>query len=204
MSYRGKRLLDLALGIPAIVLSLPVQAVVAALIRWRMGSPILFRQTRPGLHGVPFDLVKFRSMLSINEAAGLVDDASRMTPLGSALRSTSLDELPTLWNVVRGQMSLVGPRPLRMEYLPRYTPTQATRHDVRPGITGLAQVSGRNALTWEEKLRLDVEYVKRQSFGLDLLLIARTCIIVFRRKGISAPGFATMPEFTGAKGENEL
>lgn len=197
LGYRGKRALDLLLSVPALVISLPVQAAVALLVRLRLGSPVLFRQQRPGLHGEPFELLKFRSMLPVDEARGLTDDASRMTGLGAFLRSSSLDELPTLWNIVRGEMSLVGPRPLLMQYLARYSAEQSRRHDTRPGLTGLAQVSGRNALTWEEKFRLDVEYVDHQSFLLDLAIIARTILSVLRRDGISADGQATMPEFTG-------
>ena len=197
-SYRGKRALDLALTGPAVVLSLPVQAVVALLVRTKLGSPVLFRQVRPGLYGQPFTMVKFRTMLPVDEAKGQVDDASRMTRLGAILRSTSLDELPTLWNIVRGDMSLVGPRPLLMQYLERYSPEQARRHDAKPGLTGLAQVSGRNALTWDEKFALDTEYVQRASLGLDLNIIVRTITSVARRDGISAAGEATMPEFMGS------
>ncbi|MDF2094122.1 sugar transferase [Knoellia sp. 3-2P3] len=199
-SYRGKRALDLALALPAFVISLPVQAIVAALVRVKLGNPVLFRQMRPGLHGQPFEMVKFRTMLPVDESKGQSDDASRMTRLGSLLRSSSLDELPTLWNIVRGDMSLVGPRPLLMQYLERYSPEQARRHDVRPGLTGLAQVSGRNALTWDQKLALDTEYVQRASLPLDLRIIGRTLGSVLRRDGISAAGAATMPEFRGTEG----
>ena len=194
---RVKRALDLAVAVPALVVSAPVQAVVAVAVRWRLGSPVLFRQTRPGLHAQPFELVKFRTMLPIDESSGRVDDASRMTALGSFLRATSLDELPTLWNVVRGDMSLVGPRPLLMQYLDRYTPQQARRNEVRPGLTGLAQVRGRNALTWEDKFRFDVEYVERRSLSLDLSILCGTVLAVLRRDGIAAQGEATMPEFLG-------
>lgn len=197
LGYRGKRALDLILSVPALVISLPVQAVVALLVRLRLGSPVLFRQQRPGLHAKPFQLVKFRTMLPVDEAQGLTHDASRMTQLGAFLRSSSLDELPTLWNIVRGEMSLVGPRPLLMQYLPRYSPEQSRRHDARPGLTGLAQVSGRNALTWEQKFQFDVDYVDRQSLRLDLAIMARTILSVLRRDGISADGQATMPEFIG-------
>lgn len=196
-SYRGKRTFDLVLTVPALLVSLPVQATVAVLVRTKLGSPVLFRQVRPGLHGKPFELVKFRTMHPIDEAKGQVDDASRMTVLGSILRSTSLDELPTLWNVLKGDMSLVGPRPLLMRYLSRYSPDQARRHDVRPGLTGLAQVSGRNALDWETKFQHDVEYVEGQSLLLDIRIIARTLRSVTRRNGINATGEATMPEFRG-------
>lgn len=197
MSYRGKRALDLVLTVPAFVASLPVQAATALAIRAAMGRPVLFRQERPGLNGQPFEMVKFRTMLNPDPERGLVTDEQRMTRLGSFLRSTSLDELPTLWNIVKGDMSVVGPRPLLMRYLDRYTPEQARRHEVRPGLTGLAQVSGRNAITWEEKFAYDVEYVDHQSLRGDLALIARTMGQVLRRDGISADGSATMPEFLG-------
>jgi lipopolysaccharide/colanic/teichoic acid biosynthesis glycosyltransferase len=195
--YRGKRALDLSIAVPALVLSAPVQAITALVVRARMGSPVLFRQQRPGLHGEPFEMVKFRTMLATDPGRGLVDDAARLTPLGSFLRGTSLDELPTLWNVVRGDMSIVGPRPLLMSYLDRYTPAQARRHEVRPGLTGLAQVSGRNAITWEEKFAYDVAYVDNHSLVEDLRIIAVTVRQVLRRDGISAQDSATMPEFTG-------
>lgn len=192
-----KRLLDLALAGPALVLSLPVQAVVALAVRWKLGSPVLFTQQRPGLHGEIFTMRKFRSMVDVDEARGLVTDEQRVTPFGRFLRSTSLDELPTLWNIVRGDMSLVGPRPLLVSYLERYSPQQARRHEVRPGLTGLAQVSGRNAVRWEDRLALDVEYVDTHSLALDLRIIWRTVAMVLRREGISAEGQATMPEFMG-------
>lgn len=200
-SPRAKRALDLTLAVPAAVLSLPVQAAVALAVRATLGSPVLFRQTRPGLHGAPFELVKFRTMLppGPDREGDVSRDAERMTRLGRWLRSTSLDELPTLWNVVRGDMSLVGPRPLLMQYLERYTPEQARRHEVRPGITGLAQVSGRNGLSWEEKFRLDVEYVDHHSVPGDLRIIAATLRSVFAREGISADGAATAHEFRGTE-----
>jgi lipopolysaccharide/colanic/teichoic acid biosynthesis glycosyltransferase len=197
-SYRGKRLLDLGVAIPAFVLSLPVQALVGVAIRLRLGSPVLFRQPRPGRNGEAFTLVKFRTMLPIDPALGRTDDESRMTSLGTWLRSTSLDELPTLWNVLRGDMSIVGPRPLLMAYLTRYSPVQARRHEVRPGLTGLAQISGRNAVRWDERLALDVEYVTSQSLALDLRIIRDTVSAVLRREGISAAGHATMTEFSGS------
>jgi lipopolysaccharide/colanic/teichoic acid biosynthesis glycosyltransferase len=197
-AYRGKRALDLALVLPALAVSLPVQAVVAVAIRRQLGSPVVFRQVRPGLSGEPFELRKFRTMHPVDPARGWTDDASRLTSFGRWLRSTSLDELPTLWNVARGDMSLVGPRPLLMQYLERYTPAQSLRHEVRPGLTGLAQVSGRNALTWDEKFALDTEYVQRQSVALDLRIIGRTVAAVLRREGISGHGAATMPEFFGS------
>jgi lipopolysaccharide/colanic/teichoic acid biosynthesis glycosyltransferase len=194
-----KRAFDLAVSLPAALLSLPVQGVVALAIRCRMGSPVLFRQPRPGLHGQVFEVVKFRTMLPVDASRGWVDDASRLTGLGRWLRASSLDELPTLWNVVRGEMSLVGPRPLLVDYLDRYTPAQARRHQVRPGITGLAQVNGRNATTWSERLRLDVQYVDTHTMRGDLRILARTVRAVLSRHGISAPGAATMPEFTGVR-----
>ena len=197
MTYPGKRLMDLALAGPALVLSLPIQAVTALAIRVTMGSPVLFRQQRPGLHGEPFEMLKFRTMHLPDPARGLVTDAQRMTRTGAFLRSTSLDELPTLWNIVKGDMSVVGPRPLLMQYLDRYTPEQARRHEVRPGLTGLAQASGRNALSWEDKFAHDVEYVDSHSVTLDLRIILRTFIQVLRRDGISAEGEATMTEFRG-------
>lgn len=197
MSYRGKRILDLAVAVPLAVVTAPVQAVVAGAIRMTMGRPVLFRQDRPGLRGETFTILKFRTMLT-EEAAGTKDDAVRLTPLGRLLRSTSIDELPTLWNVVRGDMSLVGPRPLLTSYLSRYSPEQSRRHDVRPGLTGLAQVRGRNSLTWEEKFGFDLEYVDSQSLRLDLRIIVETVMTVVRRTGISAAGNATMPEFLGS------
>jgi lipopolysaccharide/colanic/teichoic acid biosynthesis glycosyltransferase len=169
-----------------------------------MGGPILFRQQRPGLDGTPFELIKFRTMTDARRAdADTRLDAERLTPLGKFLRSTSIDELPTLWNVVRGDMSLVGPRPLLMQYLRRYTREQARRHEVRPGITGWAQIRGRNALGWEEKFRLDVEYVDRIGLRLDLRILLETLVVVLRRRGISAHGHATMPEFLGSDGDGQ-
>lgn len=196
-SIRSKRALDLLLVVPLLAISLPVQAAVAVVVALRLGRPVLFRQMRPGLHGRPFPILKFRTMRPVDVAAGLVDDASRLTRFGRTLRSSSLDELPALWNVVRGDMSLVGPRPLLMQYLDRYSAEQARRHDVPPGLTGLAQVAGRNALAWDERLRLDVEYVATRTLGLDLRILAATVGLVLRRTGISAAGAATMPEFTG-------
>jgi lipopolysaccharide/colanic/teichoic acid biosynthesis glycosyltransferase len=161
---------------------------------------VLFRQVRPGRKAVPFTLLKFRTMTDTTDSGGdLLPDADRLTPLGKFLRASSLDELPQLWNVVRGQLSLVGPRPLLMEYLPLYTPEQARRHEVMPGITGLAQISGRNQLSWDEKLRLDVEYVKRWSIWLDLRILLNSIAAVVLRKGISFHDHATAPRFTGSK-----
>lgn len=193
-----KRLFDLVVAASLLVaLALPM-LFLALLIGWRLGRPVLFRQIRPGRHGRPFTMVKFRTMTDARDSAGvLLPDAQRMTPFGSFLRSSSLDELPELWNVLRGDMSLVGPRPLLMEYLPLYTPEQARRHEVRPGITGWAQVNGRNALSWEERFKLDVWYVDHHSLWLDLRIFWLTVRKVIQRDGISAAGDATMPKFKG-------
>ena len=200
----GKPLLDRLLAAAGLVALAPVLAGLAGVVRWRLGSPVLFRQTRPGLNGRPFEMVKFRTMTDDRDAAGqLLPDADRLPPFGQFLRGASLDELPELWNVLRGEMSLVGPRPLLMRYLDRYTPEQARRHAVRPGITGLAQVSGRNALGWEEKFALDAAYVERISFRLDVQILWRTLGKVVRRDGISAGQHATMPEFMGAEAPAE-
>ncbi len=194
---RRKRILDLVLAVPMLIVSAPVQAAVAVVVAATLGRPVFFRQARPGLDGEPFELIKFRTMKVADPSRGLTDDESRLTTAGRVLRSSSLDELPSLWNVVRGDMSLVGPRPLLMQYLPRYSPEQARRHDVRPGLTGLAQVSGRNDLSWGQKFELDIEYVQRRSIRLDLEILARTVSSVLRREGISADGVATMPLFMG-------
>ena len=197
----GKRVLDLVLAVPVLVLLLPVLALVATLVHIRLGSPALFRQQRPGLHGRPFTLFKFRTMTDAQDAQGkLRPDAERLTPLGRFLRSTSLDELPEFLNVLKGDMSLVGPRPLMMQYLDRYTPEQMRRHKVRPGITGWAQVNGRNAITWEQKFALDVWYLDHWSLGLDLKILALTLWKILKREGISQPGQATMEEFMGSNG----
>jgi lipopolysaccharide/colanic/teichoic acid biosynthesis glycosyltransferase len=196
-SPRAKRLFDLFVSVTVLILSLPVQAVVALAVAAKLGQPVLFRQTRPGLHGKPFKMVKFRTMRPVDPARGWTDDASRLTVIGRVLRASSLDELPTLWNIVRGDMSVVGPRPLLMQYLNRYTPEQARRHDVPPGLTGLAQISGRNALKWEDKFRLDIEYVDSRSMTLDLKILRATVLSVLRHDGITAAGEATMPEFMG-------
>lgn len=194
----GKRLFDLAIAVPALVVLSPALGVLALLVRRQLGAPVLFRQQRPGLHGRPFTLYKFRTMTDARDAEGrLLPDAERLTPFGRFLRSTSLDELPELFNVVRGDMSLVGPRPLLMQYLERYTPTQRRRHEVRPGMTGWAQVNGRNALDWPQRLALDVWYVDHLSFALDLRIIFITMVKILRREGISEPGQATMREFMG-------
>jgi lipopolysaccharide/colanic/teichoic acid biosynthesis glycosyltransferase len=194
---RLKRGFDVVVAGTLLVLTGPVQAVVALLVRRHLGSPVLFRQVRPGLHGEPFSLVKFRTMRTVAGLNGSETDAQRLTPLGRWLRSTSLDEIPTLWNVLRGDMSLVGPRPLLLEYLERYSPEEARRHDVRPGITGLAQVRGRNALSWQEKFAADIEYVDSVGLRLDVRILVSTLAAVVRRTGISAPGEATMPPYLG-------
>jgi len=194
-----KRLFDIVAASLGLLLLSPAIAVVAYMIRRRLGSPILFRQVRPGMNGKPFEMVKFRTMRDAVDAHGnALPDAQRMTPFGSFLRSSSLDELPELWNVIKGDMSLVGPRPLLMEYLPLYNTEQLRRHDVRPGVTGWAQINGRNALTWEEKFKLDTWYVDNRSFWLDLKIIFLTVRKVLLRDGISAQGEATMSKFTGS------
>ncbi|AZH79642.1 UDP-galactose phosphate transferase [Microbacterium sp. Y-01] len=190
-----KRVLDIAVAAVVLILTLPVQIVVAAMIMVKLGRPVIFRQPRPGRHGEVFTLYKFRTMRPLDPARGLASDEARLTRFGRLLRATSLDELPTFWNVLFGDMSLVGPRPLLVSYLDRYTPAQARRHEVRPGVTGLAQVSGRNSVDWDERLQLDVEYVDRRSLALDLWILWRTVAVVIRRDGVSANGHATMPEF---------
>ncbi|WP_294765072.1 sugar transferase [uncultured Rhodoferax sp.] len=195
-----KRLFDLLLSLGGLlVLALPL-LLLWGLVRCKLGSPVLFRQVRPGLYGRPFMMVKFRTMTDERGADGaLLPDAQRLTAFGHFLRASSLDELPELWNVLRGEMSLVGPRPLLMEYLPLYSPAQARRHDVRPGITGWAQVNGRNAVSWDERFALDVWYVEHCSLWLDLRILWLTVRKVLVREGISAQGEATMPRFTGNK-----
>lgn len=200
-SHGPKRLLDLAVSTAGLLLLSPVLLALGLWLLLAQGRPILFRQHRPGLHGRPFLLYKFRTMREPAGADGSPrSDAERLTPVGRWLRATSLDELPELWNVLRGEMSLVGPRPLLPEYLPLYSPEQMRRHEVKPGITGWAQIHGRNALGWDEKFALDVWYVDNQSFWLDLRILALTVVRVLRREGISAPGEATMPRFTGSGG----
>lgn len=195
-----KRLLDVLVAAFALVLLSPLFAALAVLVRLKLGSPILFRQVRPGLRGEPFSLVKFRTMRDALGPAGKpLPDAERLTPFGAFLRSTSLDELPELWNVLRGEMSLVGPRPLLMAYLPLYTARQARRHEVRPGITGWAQINGRNAISWEEKFEYDVWYVDHHSIAQDLRIMCLTVVAVFRRSGISGEGVATMSAFEGTR-----
>jgi sugar transferase EpsL len=196
----GKRLLDLALTIPAMILLTPLFAILALLVRLKLGSPVLFRQQRPGLNGQPFTLFKFRTMTNTRDDQGnLLPDEDRVTSFGQFLRSTSLDELPELFYVLKGEMSLVGPRPLLMRYLDRYTPKQMRRHEVRPGITGWAQVNGRNDISWEERLGLDVWYADHQSLWLDLKIIGLTFWKALKREGISQPGRATMEEFRGSR-----
>jgi len=193
-----KRLFDILASATALVLLSPVIAIVAWQISRKMGSPVLFRQTRPGLNGRPFQMVKFRTMKDAVDAEGNpLPDSERLTPFGQFLRSSSLDELPELWNVLKGDMSLVGPRPLLMEYLPLYSPEQYRRHEVRPGVTGWAQVNGRNSLSWDEKFKLDVWYVDNRSLWLDIKILFLTVKKVLVRDGISAEGEATMAKFTG-------
>ncbi|MNJ46448.1 sugar transferase [Pseudomonas wadenswilerensis] len=195
-----KRTFDVLAASLGLLLLSPVVVVVAYLIRRRLGSPVLFRQVRPGRDGKPFEMVKFRTMLDAVDAQGnTLPDAQRMTAFGSFLRASSLDELPELWNVIKGDMSLVGPRPLLMEYMPLYDAEQLRRHDARPGVTGWAQINGRNALSWEDKFKLDVWYVDNQSFWLDIKIIFLTIKKVLIRDGISADGEVTMSRFTGSK-----
>lgn len=195
-----KRLLDIVIASSALVLLSPVYAFVAYKVRKNLGSPVLFRQTRPGLHGQPFEMIKFRSMKDALDTAGNpLPDSERLTPFGKMLRATSLDEMPELWNVIKGDMSIVGPRPLLMEYLPLYNSEQAKRHDVRPGITGYAQVNGRNAISWEKKFELDTWYVNNQSLWLDFKIMLKTVKKVLAKDDISAEGDVTMHKFTGSK-----
>lgn len=194
-----KRFIDILGSSIGIILFSPILLIVSCLIRLRMGSPVLFRQVRPGLHGQPFEMIKFRTMHDATNGNGIpLPDADRLPRLGRFLRSTSLDELPELWNVLKGDMSLVGPRPLLMDYLDLYSLEQARRHNVRPGITGWAQVNGRNSISWEQKLNLDVWYVDNQSISLDLKILILTFYKVFKREGISAEGEATTSPFRGS------
>jgi sugar transferase EpsL len=194
----SKRVLDLTFVIPALLLLTPVLVGVGVLVCLKLGRPIFFRQQRPGLNGKPFTLLKFRTMTTEHDGQGnLLPDTKRLTPFGQFLRNTSLDELPELFNVLKGDMSLVGPRPLLMQYLDRYTPEQRRRHKVTPGITGWAQVNGRNAITWEQKFKLDVWYVDNQSLWLDMKIIALTTWRILKREGINQPGQATADEFKG-------
>jgi len=199
-----KRFFDFSVAVLGLlVLALPLLFVIWQ-VRRKLGSPVFFRQIRPGLHGRPFQMVKFRTMTDACAADGrLLPDVERLTTFGRFLRASSLDELPELWNVLKGDMSLVGPRPLLMDYLPLYSPEQLRRHDVRPGITGWAQINGRNALSWEEKFKLDVWYVSNRSMWLDIKILWLTVRKVLVRDGISAAGEATMPRFTGSRMESE-
>ena len=197
-----KRVLDIFISLAALIILSPLMLVTAVMIKAFMGSPFIFKQMRPGLKGKPFYMYKFRTMTDeTDEQGNLLPDELRLTRLGKFLRSTSLDELPELFNVIKGDMSLVGPRPLLMQYLERYTPEQARRHEVKPGITGWAQINGRNAITWEEKFVLDVWYVDNWSLWLDMKILAMTVVKVLKREGISAAGEATMPEFLGISNE---
>lgn len=199
-----KRLLDVIIASIALILLSPLYAVVAYKVKKNLGSPVLFRQVRPGLHGKPFEMIKFRTMKdAVNEQGNPLPDSERLTPFGQMLRSTSLDEMPELWNVIKGDMSIVGPRPLLMEYLPLYSPEQAKRHDVRPGMTGHAQVNGRNAIGWEEKFKLDTWYVENQSIWLDFKIMFKTVHKVLAKDDISAEGEATMTRFTGSQHKDE-
>jgi len=196
-----KRVFDILISILLLVALSPLIILISALIRAKTGNPIFFQQQRPGLHGDPFVLVKFRTMLDVKGPGGQpLPDAQRLAPFGRFLRSSSLDELPELWNVLKGDMSLVGPRPLLMQYLPLYTAEQRRRHDVRPGMTGWAQVNGRNALSWPEKFALDIWYVENHSFALDMKILFLTVVAVLRGHGVAAEGEATMPLFTGREG----
>lgn len=195
-----KRLFDITAAAAALFILSPIILVVALLIRWKLGSPVFFRQTRPGLNAKPFNMIKFRSMLDAYDESGqLLPNDKRLTRFGKLLRSTSLDELPGLWNVLKGNMSLVGPRPLLMEYLPLYNERQARRHDVRPGVTGWAQVNGRNAISWEDKFDYDIWYVDNKSFFIDVKILLLTIKKVFVREGISHAGDVAMPRFKGGE-----
>ena len=198
-----KRVLDIIIASIALILLSPLYAFVAYKVKKNLGSPVLFRQVRPGLHGKPFEMIKFRTMKdAVDEQGNLLPDSERLTPFGQMLRSTSLDEMPELWNVIKGDMSIVGPRPLLMEYLPLYSPEQAKRHNVRPGMTGHAQVNGRNAIGWEEKFKLDTWYVENRSTWLDFKIMFKTVHKVLAKDDISAEGEATMTKFTGTKTDN--
>ncbi len=199
-----KRLFDIIAATTALIVLSPIYAITAYNVKKNLGSPVLFRQTRPGLHGEPFEMIKFRSMKDAIDAQGNpLPDSERLMPFGQALRNTSVDELPELWNVIKGDMSLVGPRPLLMEYLPLYSQEQLRRHNVRPGITGYAQVNGRNAIGWDKKFALDTWYVDNQSLWLDIKILVKTVKKVLIKDGISADGEATMSKFTGANSQLE-
>lgn len=195
-----KRLLDIIIASIALILLSPLYAFVAYKVKKNLGSPVLFRQVRPGLHGKPFEMIKFRTMKdAVDEQGNPLPDSERLTPFGQMLRSTSLDEMPELWNVIKGDMSIVGPRPLLMEYLPLYNSEQAKRHNVRPGMTGYAQVNGRNAISWEEKFKLDTWYVENQSIWLDFKIMLKTVKKVIAKDDINEAGEVTMTKFTGTK-----
>ena len=199
-----KRLLDIIIASIALILLSPLYAFVAYKVKKNLGSPVLFRQVRPGLHGKPFEMIKFRSMKDAVDAQGnLLPDSERLTPFGKMLRSSSLDEMPELWNVIKGEMSIVGPRPLLMEYLPLYNQEQAKRHLVRPGMTGHAQVNGRNAISWEEKFKLDTWYVENQSVWLDFKIMLKTVKKVLAKDDINEAGEATMTKFTGTQSDQQ-
>lgn len=199
-----KRLLDIVIASTALVLLSPLYVFVAYKVKKNLGSPVLFRQVRPGLHGKPFEMIKFRTMKDAVDAQGNpLPDNERLTPFGKMLRSTSLDEMPELWNVIKGDMSVVGPRPLLMEYLPLYNKEQAKRHEVRPGMTGHAQVNGRNAISWEEKFKLDTWYVENQSIWLDFKIMLKTVKKVIAKDDINEAGEATMTKFTGSASDNQ-
>ncbi len=202
LCYNMKRIIDFVASFIGLILLLPIMIITAFLILINMGKPVIFKQQRPGLNGKPFYLYKFRTMTDKKDSIGkLLPDEKRLTSFGKFLRRYSIDELPQLFNVVKGDMSFVGPRPLLMEYLPLYTPEQARRHEVRPGITGWVQVNGRNAITWEEKFKLDVWYVNNRSLFLDLKILLLTAIIVFKSEGINQAGHATMPVFKGNRSD---
>ena len=195
-----KRILDVFCSVVALTLLFPVLFIISLLIVRFMGTPVLFRQVRPGVKGIPFQMLKFRTMRNDTNASGdLLPDSERLTRLGQFLRKTSLDELPELWNVLKGDMSLVGPRPLLMEYLPLYTSEQSRRHELKPGITGWAQINGRNALSWEEKFNLDVWYVDNQCFWLDIKILLKTIVKVLKREGVAQDGHVTMERFRGSE-----
>lgn len=196
----AKRVFDASVAAAMLVVAAPLLAITACLVGFDIGRPVLFRQVRPGLHGRPFVIVKFRTMRDLRDSSGqLLSNEARLTSIGAFLRSTSLDELPELWNVLKGDMSLVGPRPLLMDYLPLYTATQRRRHEVRPGMTGWAQVNGRNTASWEDRFRMDVWYVDNRTFGLDLRILLLTLVKVVTRSGISQPGRATIERFKVSK-----
>ncbi|EPE2208317.1 sugar transferase [Vibrio parahaemolyticus] len=200
-----KRLFDFLASLIALILLSPIIALVAWKIRKNLGSPVLFRQTRPGLNGKPFEMVKFRTMKdAVDQQGNPLPDSERMTPFGDKLRNSSLDELPELWNVLKGEMSLVGPRPLLMQYLPLYSKEQARRHEVRPGVTGWAQINGRNAISWEDKFKLDVWYVDNRNLWLDIKILVLTVKKVFVKEGISADGHVTIEPFTGQSKQGEI